>query len=100
VALAAALGLLISPHAWVYDATLLLPALAVLAARSARRGWPWRDRWWLAVAYAIALSWSLGGFVGLTAMPLLVLGVPLALVARGPVQTPTLMSSRVPRTTP
>ena len=35
VALAAALGLLVSPHAWVYDATLLLPALAVFAARSA-----------------------------------------------------------------
>lgn len=100
VALAAALGLLVSPHAWVYDATLLLPALAVIAARSAQRGWPWRDRWWLAVAYAIALSWSLGGFVGLTAMPLLVLGVPLALVERGPFRTPTVMPSRVPQTSP
>ncbi len=84
VALAAALGLLVSPHAWVYDATLLLPALAVFAARSRERGWPWRDRWWLAIAYGIALAWSLGGFIGLTAMPLLVLTVPVALLERGP----------------
>ena len=51
MALAAALGLLISPHAWVYDATLLLPALGVLAARAARdaagrgaTGGGWRPR--------------------------------------------------------
>jgi hypothetical protein len=84
VALAAALGLLVSPHAWVYDATLLLPAVAVFAARSHQRGWPWRDRWWLAIAYGIGLAWSLGGFVGLTAMPLLVLATPFALLERGP----------------
>ena len=57
----------ISPHAWVYDATLLLPALGVLAARAARRGWPWQDRWWLAAAFGIALLWPLGGVVGVTA---------------------------------
>jgi len=84
IALAAALGLLISPHAWVYDATLLLPALAVLAARSARRGWPWRDRWWLASSFGIALLWPLGGVVGVTLMPLVVLAVPFALLERGP----------------
>jgi len=38
VALACACGLVASPHAWVYDATLLLPALAVLAVRAARNG--------------------------------------------------------------
>ncbi len=32
IALACAAGLVISPHAWVYDAALLLPALAVFAA--------------------------------------------------------------------
>jgi hypothetical protein len=84
VALAAALGLLVSPHAWVYDATLLLPALGVLAARAARRGWPWADRWWLALAFGIGLTWSLGGFVGVTAMPLLVLATPFAILERGP----------------
>ena len=84
MALAAALGLLISPHAWVYDATLLLPALGVLAARAAARGWPWRDRWWLAAAFGIALTWALGGVVGVTAMPLLVLAAPFALLERGP----------------
>ena len=89
VALAAAIGLLVSPHAWVYDATLLLPALGVLAARAARRGWPWRDRWWLAIAYGIALLWSSGGFVGLTAMPLLVLVMPIAILERGPFRPST-----------
>ncbi len=84
IALAAALGLLISPHAWVYDATLLLPALGVLAARAARRGWPWRDRWWLAGAFGLALLWPLGGVVGVTLMPLVVVVVPFALVERGP----------------
>jgi hypothetical protein len=84
VALAAACGLAVSPHAWVYDGTLLLPALGVIAARSARRGWPWRDRWWLAAAYALALAWPAGGILGLTAMPVLVVAVPFALLERGP----------------
>jgi hypothetical protein len=84
VALAAACGLLVSPHAWVYDATLLLPALGVYAARAARRGWPWQDRWWLAAAFAIALTWPLGGFIGVTGLPLLVLAAPFALLERGP----------------
>jgi hypothetical protein len=84
IALAAALGLLISPHAWVYDATLLLPALGVLAARAASRGWPWRDRWWMAAGFGIALTWAVGGVVGVTAMPLVVLAMPFALLERGP----------------
>jgi hypothetical protein len=84
VALASACGLLISPHAWVYDATLLLPALGVFAARANRRGWPWQDRWWLAAAYAIALSWPLGGLLGVTGLPILVLATPFALLERGP----------------
>lgn len=84
VALAAALGLLVSPHAWVYDATLLLPALGVIAARAASRGWPWRDRWWLAAAFGIALTWAVGGVVGVTAMPLVVLAMPFALLEQGP----------------
>ena len=84
VALAAACGLLISPHAWVYDATLLLPALGVFAARAGRRGWPWRDRWWLAAAFGIALTWPLGGVLGVTGLPLLVLAAPFALLERGP----------------
>ncbi|MFN8622277.1 MAG: glycosyltransferase family 87 protein [Chloroflexota bacterium] len=86
VALAMALGLLISPHAWVYDATLLLPALGVLAVRASSRGWPWRDRWWLAAAFGVALAWPIGGVVGVTAMPLVVLAMPLALLERGPFQ--------------
>jgi hypothetical protein len=84
VALAAACGLLISPHAWVYDATLLLPAVAVLAARAAARGWPWKDRWWLAIAYAVALTWPLTGPLGFTLVPILVLAAPFALLESGP----------------
>jgi|EndMetStandDraft_8_1072994.scaffolds.fasta_scaffold86521_2 hypothetical protein len=84
VALASACGLLVSPHAWVYDATLLLPALGVLAARAAAHGWPWRDRWTVAAAFAVGLSWPLGGFLGVTLLPLLVVAVPLLLVRPAP----------------
>jgi hypothetical protein len=79
VALAGACGLALSPHAWVYDATLLLPALGVVVVRAAERGWPWRDRWAVAAAFAIALSWPLGGVVGVTLLPLLVVAAPFAL---------------------
>lgn len=99
VALAAACGLLISPHAWVYDATLLLPTLAVMAARSQRRGWPWRDRWWIAVAYIVALTWPLGGGLGFTLVPVLVLAAPFALLEWGPFR-PAPVSSRPMDTAP
>jgi hypothetical protein len=79
VALACACGLLVSPHAWVYDATLLLPALGVLAARASHCGWQWRDRWLMAAAFGIALSWPLGGLIGVTLVPLLVVAAPLLL---------------------
>jgi hypothetical protein len=80
VALACAVGLLASPHAWVYDATLLLPAFAVLAVRARDRGWPWQDRWLFAAGYLIGLTWALGGFVGITLVPLVVIAVPVLLV--------------------
>ena len=88
LALAAACGLLISPHAWVYDATLLLPAVAVMAARAAGRGWPWQDRWRLAAAYAVALTWPLTGPLGFTLVPILVLAAPFALLERRPFRSP------------
>ena len=89
VALACACGLVISPHAWVYDATLLLPALAVFARRAEGRGWPWRSRWWLAVAFGLGLTWPLGGLIGITALPLVVVAAPFALLGRGPFREPT-----------
>lgn len=80
VALACAAGLVISPHAWVYDATLLLPAIGVFAVRATARGWPWQDRWLLAAGYAVAITWPLGGFLGATAVILLVVAAPIVLV--------------------
>ena len=77
IALACAAGLVISPHAWVYDAALLLPALAVFASDARERGWPWQDRWVMAAAYAIAVTWPLGGPLGKVGV-LLVLVVILA----------------------
>ncbi|MFI5261890.1 MAG: glycosyltransferase family 87 protein [Candidatus Limnocylindrales bacterium] len=77
VALACALGLLVSPHAWVYDAALLLPALAVFATDARARGWPWQDRWLVALAYAVAVTWPLGGALGKVGV-LLVVVVTLA----------------------
>jgi len=96
VALACALGLVVSPHAWVYDGTLLLPAIAVFATRAARRGWPWQDRWLLAAAYGIGLTWAFGGFVGLTLVPLLVVAAPFVLLREERRQP----SGRVPGATP
>jgi hypothetical protein len=97
VALAAACGLLVSPHARASDATLLLPALGVFATRASRRGWPWQDRWWLALAFAVALTWPLGGFLGVTALPLLVLAAPFALLERGPFRPPPAWDGGVPQ---
>jgi len=73
IALGCAAGLIVSPHAWVYDAALLLPALAVFALDARDRGWPWQDRWLLAAAYALAVTWPLGG-------PLDKVGVALVMV--------------------
>lgn len=80
VALACALGLVVSPHAWVYDATLLLPAAAIFVRNASTRAWPWQDRWLLATAFAIGLTWALGGFVGITLVPLLVVATPFVLL--------------------
>ena len=79
IGLATAAGLVIDPHAWVYDATLALPAIGILAAAAARRGWPRGDRIALAAAFAIGSLWPLGGFVGTTFVPLVVVATPIAL---------------------
>ena len=84
LALAASLGLLITPHAWVYNATLLLPALAVLWADGARRGWPWQDRWLFALIYAAGALWPLGGIVGFTLLPIVVIAMPWLLLGERP----------------
>jgi hypothetical protein len=84
LALAAAVGLVISPHAWVYDATLLLPAIAIFAAAATARGWPWQDRWLLAAAYTLALAWPLGRFVGIVPLVAVVTLAPAVLLGWGP----------------
>ena len=84
LALAAAVGLVVSPHAWIYDATLLLPALGVFAVAAGRRGWPWQDRWLLVAAYGIVLLWPLGGFIGVATPLVVVLLVPAVLLGWGP----------------
>jgi hypothetical protein len=86
VALAAAVGLVISPHAWVYDATLLLPAIAVFAAAAGARGWPWQDRWLLAAAYGLALAWPIGRFVGVVPLIVVVTLAPAVLLGWGPLR--------------
>jgi hypothetical protein len=83
VAIACALGLVVSPHAWVYDATLLLPALSLLALDASRSGWPTRAIRAFVVAYALAILWPFGWIVGLTPIVLVVVGVALALVPGG-----------------
>jgi hypothetical protein len=89
VALAAACGLVVSPHAWAYDAALLLPAVAVFAERAASRGWRWQDRWWLALAYLIGVAWPLTMPLDFTLIPLVVVATPFALLERGPFRVAT-----------
>jgi uncharacterized membrane protein YhaH (DUF805 family) len=84
IALACAAGLVISPHAWVYHATLLLPGIALFARRAWDRGWPWQDRWLLALAYALAVIWPLGGLVGFVPLLAVVTAAPLVLLGIGP----------------
>lgn len=79
VALAATAGLVIDPHAWIYDATLLLPAVGLIAVDASRRGWPERDRVAVAGAFAIAAFWPFGAFIGTSLVPILVVAVPIAL---------------------
>jgi hypothetical protein len=86
LALAAAVGLVVSPHAWIYDATLLLPALGVFAVAAGRRGWPWQDRWLLAAAYGIVMLWPLGGFIGFATPLVVVLLAPAVLLGWGPLR--------------
>lgn len=86
VALAAAVGLVVSPHAFVYDATLLLPAIALFAAASSARGWPWPDRWLLAGGYGLALLWPLGGVVGFVPLVVVVAAAPGVLLGWGPLR--------------
>jgi hypothetical protein len=85
-ALAAAVGLVVSPHAWIYDATLLLPALGVFAVAAGRRGWPWQDRWLLAAAYGTVLLWPLGGFIGVATPLVVALLAPAVLLGWGPLR--------------
>lgn len=84
LALAAVIGLVVSPHAWVYDATLLLPALGLFAVAANDRGWPWQDRWLLAGAYGIVLIWPLGSFIGVATPLVVVLLAPAVLLGWGP----------------
>ena len=64
-----------------FDATLLLPGIAVLAVRAGQRGWPWQDRWLFAACYIVGLTWAMGGFVGITLLPIVVVAVPLSAAA-------------------
>lgn len=82
----AAVAILVSPHAWVYDATLLLPALGLLAVEAGRRGWPTAAVRAFVVAFAIASTWPLGGFLGFTLLPLVVVAVPLAVGRYAPTE--------------
>jgi hypothetical protein len=79
VALWSALGLVLSPHAWIYDATLLLPSLGAWTVAARRAGWPPMDVGLITAAYVAGALWPLGGLVGISLVPLVVMGVPLRL---------------------
>ena len=87
VALTCALALFAGPRGFVYDGTMLLPAIAILARDGAARGWPWGYRWLLASGYGLALIWPLGGVVGVNPLAIVVLLMPFVLLGRGPFRT-------------
>lgn len=84
IALTCALALFAGPRGFAYDGTMLLPAIAILVRDGAERGWPWTYRWMLASAYGIALSWPLGGLLGVNPLAIVVLAAPFILLGRGP----------------
>ena len=84
IALTCALALFAGPRGFAYDGTMLLPAIAVLVRDGLDRGWPWTHRWMLAAAYGIALSWPLGGLLGVNPLAIVVLATPFVLLGRAP----------------
>jgi hypothetical protein len=104
IALASAVGLVASPHALTYDATLLLPALALFARAAMDRGWPARDRWLLFGAYVLAVSWPVGGAIGFVPLVFAVILAPAILLGWGPFRsasvTKTATGSRTVVTAP
>lgn len=83
VAMWTAVGLVLSPHLWVYDATLLLPAIGALAAMAGRAGWRAADRALLTLVFGAGALWPFGGFLGFTLVPLAVVAIPLRLGLSG-----------------
>ena len=83
IAMWSAIGLVLSPHLWVYDATLLLPAIGALAVAAGRAGWPATDRAIVTLVFAAGALWPLGGFVGLTLVPVALVAIPLRLGLSG-----------------
>jgi hypothetical protein len=83
IAMWTAIGLVLSPHLWVYDATLLLPAIGAVAAAAGRAGWPAADRALLTLVFAAGALWPFGGFLGISLVPLTVVAIPLRLGLSG-----------------
>jgi hypothetical protein len=73
VALACVLGLVVSPHAMIYEATLVLPALALVVGR---------ERWVPVALYLVVAAWPLGALLGWQPMALVLPVFAWYLVAR------------------
>lgn len=89
-------AVVVSPHAWVYDATLLLPALGLLAVQAARHGWPKATVRGFVIAFAIASTWAFGGVLGFTLMPIVVVAVALAIDRFAPLDGVRVTGSPAP----
>lgn len=79
VALTCALALFGGLRGWAYDATILLPGLALIARDARQRGWPHPHRLVTVGAYGLALTTPLGALVGFNPTAVCVLAAPFVL---------------------
>jgi hypothetical protein len=85
------IGLASSPHAWPYDAAIIVPAVFWVMSEVEE---PWRTRL-IAVAYAIAPTWLLSNMIHFDLLSALIIGGAGAWIWRQSTQrSPRMMTSR------
>jgi hypothetical protein len=77
MAMWSALALILSPHIWTYNLTMMLPLVGLNVRLARERGWLAADRAVLVAAFAVTAAWPLAGVIRLSPDLLVVVGLPL-----------------------